>query len=183
MPATPLTLYAKWQKNGTVGVNFSLPDHKAVVFTFDGEVVSSMSVPRGDTLPLIYSDPASLVSGWKWYRDGAHTVTTSSYDLPIGANGRYVVSCTAVYNGVLYAGSVTVTVTDALTVRYNGNGADWGRYRPHPSPMLSVIRSRRRPTQGAWRAPGTPLPAGTRPPTVREAPTHPEHHFSWGRRA
>ena len=47
MPATPVTLYAKWQKNGTVGVNFSLPAYHNLLFAYNGEAVRTLTVQAG----------------------------------------------------------------------------------------------------------------------------------------
>ena len=123
-----ITLYAKWVQLGTVSVTFSAPSYKTVSFSYGGLPVTSMSVARSATpLVISYGDTGSTVGNWKWYVNGGAPVgTAGSYSLDISTNGRYVVSCSAISGGVQYAGSLTVTVTNPLTLSYDGNGAESG---------------------------------------------------------
>ena len=123
-----LTLYAQWLKYGEVGVSFTVPSLLSVVFTYNGNTVTTLAVPRSGT-PLVigYGDTGSTVGNWKWYVNGGAPVgTAGSYSLDVSANGRYVVSCSAMKDGVKYTGSLTVTVNDPLTVSYDANHADSG---------------------------------------------------------
>ena len=123
-----LTLYAQWLKYGEVGVSFTVPSLLSVVFTYNGNTVTTLAVPRSGT-PLVigYGDTGSTVGNWKWYVNGGAPVgTAGSYSLDVSANGRYIVSCSAMKDNVKYAGSLTVTVNDPLTVSYDANHADSG---------------------------------------------------------
>ena len=128
MGSASLTLYAQWLKYGEVGVSFTVPSLLGVVFTYNGNTVTTLAVPRSGTpLVISYGDTGSTVGNWKWYVNGGAPVgTAGSYSLDVSVNGRYIVSCSATKDGVEYAGSLTVTVNDALTVSYDGNGADSG---------------------------------------------------------
>ena len=128
MGSASLTLYAQWLKYGEVGVSFTVPSLLGVVFTYNGNTVTTLAVPRSGTPLLIsYGDTGSTVGNWKWYVNGGAPVgTAGSYSLDVSVNGRYIVSCSALKDNVKYAGSLTVTVNDALTVSYDGNGADSG---------------------------------------------------------
>lgn len=128
MPSHDVVLYAQWSVCGIVGIGFSTPEYRAVLFIWNGDAVTSLSVTKsGEPLVLSFSDSGTSVSGWAWYLDGEDTgIHTGSYRLDIASPGRYTVSCSAVSGGVRYAGSLTVTVNEPLTVSYNGNGADSG---------------------------------------------------------
>ncbi len=128
MPDHDVALYAQWVVCGTVELGFSTPEYLAVLFVWNDEPVTSLSVTRSDEpLSISYTDSGSSVNGWKWYLDDQDTVVrTGSYELDIGTPGVYTISCSAVSGGVRYSGSLTVTVNEPFTLSYNGNGADSG---------------------------------------------------------
>ena len=129
-----VTLHAQWTRCGAVAVSFSTPEYRAVLFSVNGEIVTYLRVVKSsEPLVLSFTDSGSSVSGREWYlNEGTVPVSTmGTYSLDISANGRYAVSCTAVCNGVKYAGSLTVTVNEPLVVSYDGNGADSGMVPPN----------------------------------------------------
>ena len=128
MGSGDVSLYAQWIMCGTVGVSFTTPEYPAVVFSWNEEIVTAVSVAKsGQPLLLSFTDSELSVSAWEWYLDGADSgIQTGSFGLDISMPGRYTVSCSAVSGGVRYAGSLTVTVNEPLSVNYDGNGADSG---------------------------------------------------------
>jgi hypothetical protein len=125
------TLYAQWIRRAEITLTFSIPAWKQVLFTSGGSAITSMTVLRNSPLTVSYDASDSSLTSWNWYKDGADTgVHASSYSPPTTTNGRYALSCTATraetFGTVEYAGSLTLTVIDALSVSYDANYADSG---------------------------------------------------------
>ena len=128
MPADGLRLYARWVRNGTVGVSFSLPEYRSLMFTYSGDAVRSLTVTRDELIPLVIGYGNGNGSDWAWYLDGTLDagVTTGSYSFDRSVTGQYTITCHVTRGGVRYSGDLIVRVVDELRLVYDGNGADGG---------------------------------------------------------
>jgi uncharacterized repeat protein (TIGR02543 family) len=127
--ADETTLYAQWTALGSVGVSFELnPDYQS----FD-MAPASATVTRGQSF-AIGSANAAMNAGatdWRWYLDnipitGANSPTYTYTTATTEPLGGHTVAVTARYGGVLYSGSLPITVVAAAALAYSGNGADSG---------------------------------------------------------
>ena len=92
MGAAPLTLYARWIENGTVGVGFSLPEYRGLVFWYGGEAVHALTVSRDAGNYLVIGYGSFGGSDWAWYLDGIFDAEETSYSFDRSTIGRYVIS-------------------------------------------------------------------------------------------
>lgn len=104
-----LTLYAKWIKKGGVNITFVTEiDYKSLVFT-----PSASTAIQGSSVTISSSGGISGASGWRWYVNGILMTnqTSSAFVFDTTAKvGDYVISCTVKIDGVIYSGSVKITV-------------------------------------------------------------------------
>ena len=116
------TIYAKWT-GGTL-VNFSLnPEYRSLSFD-----PSTVAILRGEETTFSCSDAYLSGGTWSWYVDtvAVSGETSSSYTFSSTDLGSFAIGCRVSYGGVAYSGSALVTVSEAYTLSYSGNGNTGG---------------------------------------------------------
>ena len=104
------TYYAKWVELAGVTINMDVSG-QALVFTN-----TTMSLAPNSQLQISCTNSALAAGGsnWVWRIDGARQTdqngSSFTWTPPINNIGQYVISCEVTYQGLVYSGSVTVTV-------------------------------------------------------------------------
>ncbi len=115
LPANEITLYAQWYTTG-ITVSFDLSP-QGLAFN-----PSVLNVNMGDTVNVRCTNTTlqGVQSGWTWYLDGnslpfsAQTASSLSIDTTQVSTltvGNHIVSCTVMYNGLLYSGYFLLTIS------------------------------------------------------------------------
>jgi len=118
-----VTLYAQWQPLGLVGISLSDPAYASLTFS-----PSSVSVQRGASVTVSTESGtlASSGSGWSWAIDGASIASATGSSVALDTSGlsigQHTLSCSVTYEGIVYSGSLALTVTKPYSVSYVGNG-------------------------------------------------------------
>jgi hypothetical protein len=108
IPAGETTLYAQWVGSATVGVG-TTTNYQGLTLAAN----PSSTVTQGTSVTLS-ATLAAVTSGWTWYIDGAVQSGQSSSSLTLDTStmlGNYLIAASATYGGVVYSGSLTITVT------------------------------------------------------------------------
>ncbi|HOV13541.1 MAG TPA: InlB B-repeat-containing protein [Spirochaetota bacterium] len=104
-----ITLYAMWIKSGSIVVTLETnPEYQSLVFT-----PSQVTSNQGVMTTITTSSNFSSATEWKWYENNILQVgqNTSSYTFnSTGKVGVTTVYCSVKLNGVLYSGTVRITV-------------------------------------------------------------------------
>ncbi len=104
----------------TITASFANPADKALVFT-----PAVVSMNAGSTLSITTSNAGlAALSGWKWYVDGVQTVGASAAAFGFDSNlyassATYIISASVSESGILYAGSLSVSILPLPTVTYS----------------------------------------------------------------
>jgi hypothetical protein len=135
-PNEDTMLYAQWLPLGNIGVTLTEPTYGKLSFTETGVKLS-----RGTFIILAPSATPDSVTAWQWYIDETPQPGANAKSYSFDSTGRnlgdYAVTCAAVAGGVIYSGTVRVTVIDQLKLSYDGNGNTSGAA---PAPQSFNLR-------------------------------------------